>query len=61
VKLCPVDLSACDRPHCRGGHCEMAESRHFVICWECGKVDSHGIVHGICVECVAVTVIPDEQ
>jgi hypothetical protein len=58
VKLCPVDLAACDRAYCCGGHCELAESRHLVVCWECGKLEENGIVHGICVECVTVTAAP---
>jgi hypothetical protein len=54
VKLCPVDLDSCDRPYCRGGHCELAEESPLTICWECGAVDSRGIVHGICVTCITL-------
>ena len=54
MKLCPIDVQACDRPYCRGGHCELAEERALVICWECGALDTHGIVHGICVQCVSI-------
>lgn len=41
---------------CRGGHCELAEAseRTLTVCWECGKLESHGIVHGICIECLQV-------
>jgi hypothetical protein len=52
VKLCPVDLAGCDRPGCSGGHCELADTRALLVCWQCGVVESHGIVHGICVACV---------
>ena len=59
MRLCPVDLAACDRAGCRGGHCELAEGeRTYTICWECGKVESHDIVHGICMECVRLQVTP---
>jgi len=56
MKLCPVDLAGCDRAYCRGGHCAMAETEALTICWECGTVASHGITHGICVECVTVRI-----
>ena len=56
MKICPVDLEACDRAGCRGGHCDLAEhsTATLTVCWECGKLESQGIVHGICVECVQV-------
>ena len=62
MKICPVDLAACDRAGCRGGHCELAEdSATLTVCWECGKLESHGIVHGICIECVQVDVTPARE
>ena len=56
MKICPVDLAACSRPECGGRHCAMADTTHLTICWECGTVASHGITHGICVECVTVRI-----
>ena len=65
MKLCPVDLLACDRPACRSGHCQQAASRRLTVCWECGALDEHGAAHGVCIACVSVTVgsseVPEER
>ena len=55
MKICPVDLATCDRAGCRSGHCELAQdSPTLTLCWECGVIQSNGIVHGICIECVSL-------
>ncbi len=51
--LCPVDLAACDRLQCRGGHCRRADVACLVICSECGAVEER-VVAGVCVGCLAV-------
>jgi hypothetical protein len=50
--VCPVDLGVCERPGCRGGHCEMAQAPALLLCWECGAVESHGVKSGVCVACL---------
>ena len=62
MKLCPVDLAGCDRPECRGGHCELADdAKPLTLCWECGFVEAHGIVAGICVACLETPVAHEHK
>ena len=59
--LCLVDLAVCDRPECRSGVCERADDAMLAICWECGAVESKGVVAGICVACVASAAPPTRK
>jgi hypothetical protein len=54
--LCPVDLAPCLRPECRGGLCAQADAATLAICWECGSIEAHGMVAGICVACIAADI-----
>ncbi len=51
--LCPVDLAACDRPQCRGGHCQRADGVRLAVCSECGAVEER-LLAGVCIACLAL-------
>lgn len=52
--ICPVTLSPCERPACAGGTCFRAATPAFLVCWACGSLEAEGVVHGLCIACVAV-------
>jgi len=61
VLICPYDMSWCQRGECHIGFCGRAADDPLAPCEDCGALVVRAAAHGICIDCIEITVIDQQQ